>query len=81
MARPDYGHCTGAVNPPKRPEEPTEPAWTAGGTMQRIRIQRDSPRPKRDRADVLPLDPRDPDILRVKETDRPNSVVRGRAVA
>lgn len=35
--------------------------------MQRIRIERKTPvRIDRDRSDVLPLDPRDPDILRAK---------------
>jgi hypothetical protein len=35
--------------------------------MQQIRIQRKAPiRQRRDRDAVLPLDPRDPDILRAK---------------
>lgn len=36
--------------------------------MQRIRIERKAPvRDLRDRYGVLPLDPRDPDILRAKQ--------------
>ena len=39
--------------------------------MQRIRIQRKAPvHIDRDRYDVLPLDPRDPDIVRAKLLDR-----------
>jgi hypothetical protein len=34
--------------------------------MQRIRIERRTTRDRRDRYAVLPLDPRDPDILRAK---------------
>jgi hypothetical protein len=34
--------------------------------MQRIRIERRATRDRRDRYAVLPLDPRDPDILRAK---------------
>jgi hypothetical protein len=34
--------------------------------MQRIRIERKAPVRIRDRSPVLPLDPRDPDILRAK---------------
>ena len=36
--------------------------------MQQIRIERKAPfRERRDRYAVLPLDPRDPDILRAKQ--------------
>ena len=39
--------------------------------MQRIRIERKAPAPvDRDRYDVLPLDPRDPSIVRAKLLDR-----------
>ncbi len=34
--------------------------------MKQIRIQKKVPRPRRDRYEVLPLDPRDPDIVRAK---------------
>ena len=34
--------------------------------MQRIRIEQRTTRDRRDRYAVLPLDPRDPDILRAK---------------
>ena len=41
--------------------------WIAEVDMQQIRIGRKAPiRQHRDRYDVLPLDPRDPDILRAK---------------
>jgi hypothetical protein len=39
--------------------------------MRRIRIQKQTTvRPRRERDDVLPLDPRDPDVLRVKAAAR-----------
>ena len=43
---------------------------TGGAGMERIRIQR--PRLRRDRRwrEVLPLDPRDPDVLRAKALGR-----------
>ena len=42
--------------------------------MQRIRIERKAPvRDHRDRFAELPLDPRDPDILRVKQLLRRGS--------
>jgi hypothetical protein len=34
--------------------------------MRRIKIEHKTRRPKEDRSPVLPLDPRDPDILRAK---------------
>lgn len=39
--------------------------------MKQIRIQKKVPRPRRDRYDVLPLDPRDPDIVRAKRGRTP----------
>jgi hypothetical protein len=38
--------------------------------MQRIRIEHKARKPKEDRCTVLSMDPRDPDVLRVKETMR-----------
>jgi hypothetical protein len=38
--------------------------------MQRIRIQRTVRRPKTDRYEIPPLDPRDPDVARAKELAR-----------
>ncbi|MGH2572828.1 MAG: hypothetical protein ACRDGU_05020 [Actinomycetota bacterium] len=38
--------------------------------MRRIRIEQKVRRQPEDRAPVLPLDPRDPDVLRVKRGDR-----------
>lgn len=40
-------------------------------TMKQIRIQKKVPRPRRDRYEVLALDPRDPDIVRVKRGATP----------
>ena len=38
-----------------------------GGSVQQVRIERKTPiRERPDRSTVLPLDPRDPDILRAK---------------
>ena len=42
-------------------------AWIERWTVQRIRIERKAPvRDHHDRYAVLPIDPRDPDILRAK---------------
>jgi len=42
-------------------------AWIERWTVRRIRIERKAPlRDHRDRYAVLPIDPRDPDILRAK---------------
>jgi hypothetical protein len=42
-----------------------------GANVKRIRIERKAPvRVDRDRYVVLPLDPRDPDVVRVKLLDR-----------
>jgi len=38
--------------------------------MQRIRVERKPRKAKDDRCTVLPFDPRDPDVLRVKEAMR-----------
>jgi hypothetical protein len=38
--------------------------------VRRIRIERPTVRRERSRLDVLPLEPRDPDILRAKAIDR-----------
>ena len=38
--------------------------------MKRIRIERKVCRPREDRYEVLPFDPRDPDILRAKRLER-----------
>jgi hypothetical protein len=35
--------------------------------MRRERIEKKPPKPRQRPADVLPLDPRDPDVLRAKE--------------
>ncbi|MEX2203394.1 MAG: hypothetical protein WD965_04840 [Actinomycetota bacterium] len=43
--------------------------------MRRIRIQKQKPRSPRDLDEVPPLDPRDPDVLRVK------AAARGRTAA
>jgi hypothetical protein len=46
--------------------------------MQRIRIQKKRVTKKDDgRYDVLPLDPRDPDVMRVKGLDRPRRAQAG----
>lgn len=43
--------------------------------MQQIRIERKTPiRERPDRSTVLPLDPRDPDILRAKQLARRGTV-------
>jgi hypothetical protein len=39
-------------------------------TMRRIRIQKQKVHPRRDLDEVPPLDPRDPDVLRVKAAAR-----------
>lgn len=45
--------------------------WIEEAEMQRIRMERKAPvRISRDRYDVLPFDPRDPDIVRAKLLDR-----------
>jgi len=36
--------------------------------MRRVRIERKNRRAREDRDPVLPLDPRDPDVLRAKRT-------------
>jgi hypothetical protein len=38
--------------------------------MRRIRIERPKPRREPPMLEVLPLDPRDPDVVRAKATDR-----------
>jgi hypothetical protein len=38
--------------------------------MRRIRIERSPQRHKDDRVPVLPIDPRDPDIVRAKQVER-----------
>jgi len=38
--------------------------------MRRVRIEQKVRRQQEDRAPVLPLDPRDPDVLRVKRAGR-----------
>jgi hypothetical protein len=44
--------------------------------MQRIRIEKARRRIDRDRYDVLPLDPRDPAIVRAKDLSRPTGRAR-----
>jgi hypothetical protein len=46
--------------------------------MRRIRIERSTQRHKDDRLPVLPIDPRDPDIVRAKQVDRPTGRVKSR---
>jgi hypothetical protein len=46
--------------------------------MRRIRIQRSVQRHKDDRLPVLPVDPRDPDVVRAKELDRSSTKVKSR---
>jgi hypothetical protein len=38
--------------------------------MRRIRIERSPQRHKDDRLPVLPIDPRDPDVVRAKQVER-----------
>jgi len=38
--------------------------------MRRVRIHKQKPQPRRDLDEVPPLDPRDPDVLRVKAAAR-----------
>jgi hypothetical protein len=38
--------------------------------MRRIRIERSPQRHKDDRLPVLPIDPRDPDVVRAKQLER-----------
>lgn len=46
---------------------PDRPIPKSGGPeMRRIKMEHKQRRPKEDRSPVLPLDPRDPDVLRAK---------------
>ena len=38
--------------------------------MRRIRIEKTTKRPREDRSPILPLDPRDPDVSRIKRGER-----------
>ncbi len=44
--------------------------------MRRIRIQKQKVQPRRDLVEILPLDPRDPDVLRVKAAARRRDALR-----
>jgi hypothetical protein len=47
--------------------------------MRRIRIEQKSQRHRDDRVPALPIDPRDPDVVRAKQLDRSPSRVKSRA--
>jgi hypothetical protein len=57
----------GERDPPGRPERTgSDTAIVEVSAMKRIRIEKPKPRPPLELEPILPLDPRDPDVVRVK---------------